>query len=90
MKSFISIVLALVMLFSFAACSGGSVDQPQDTTLSGDTTASKPQNDIVYEEDDLPDDLRFDGETVKFLIVKTGVHDLFAEELSSDIVRLYL
>jgi len=87
MRSFISIVLTIIMLLSFVACSGGSTDQPQDTTLSGDTTASKPQNDIVYEEDDLPDDLRFDGETVKFLIVKTGVHDLFAEELSSDIVN---
>jgi len=89
MKSLISIVLVLVMLFSFAACSGGSADQPKDTTVSNDTTASNPQNDIVYEEDDLPDDLRFGGEKITFLLPgqRTLNTEIFTDELNSDVVN---
>ena len=89
MKSLISIALVLVMLFSFAACSGGSADQPKDTTVSNDTTASNPQNDIVYEEDDLPDDLRFGGEKITFLLPgqRTLNTEIFTDELNSDVVN---
>ncbi|MBR6558753.1 MAG: hypothetical protein IKT70_07050 [Clostridia bacterium] len=96
MKSFLSVFLALVMLLSFVACSGGTGpakdSNSKDTTVSGTTTDPI----INYEEDDLPDDLNFEGQTVKILVTgsepKEGdtsisLPEICADELTSDVVN---
>ena len=92
MKKFISILLMFVMIFSFVACSSGD-DNSKNTGSADDTTGYKGPNDngIEYEEDDLPDDLDFGGQSVKFLMSKRksdiDIAGVFTEELTSDIVN---
>ncbi|MBR6558757.1 MAG: hypothetical protein IKT70_07070 [Clostridia bacterium] len=90
MKSFISIFLVIVMLLSFVACSGGTEDK-KNPNVSKDTTSSNEPNksDIVYEEDDLPDDLNFGGQVVNFLAQNSADKntEICTEELNSDIVN---
>ena len=77
------------MLFSFLACSGG--DEGKNNKPSDDTKPSNNPggNDIEYEKDDLPDDLKFGGEKVQFLLENRigDAVDLFSDELNSDIVN---
>ena len=91
MKSFFSVLLAVAMLLSFAACTGGSSDTPKDTTPSEDTTAGGAVTDpvIEYEKDDLPDDLDFDGALVRFLVVDKSdkLSEICTDELNSEIVN---
>ena len=88
MKSAISIALILTLLFSCAACvaTGGSVDNdPTDsvtTPIPDDTT-------IYYEEDELPKNLKFKGETVRMLSLdeEGAKNELTVEHLNSDVVN---
>ncbi|MBR6558756.1 MAG: hypothetical protein IKT70_07065 [Clostridia bacterium] len=96
MKKILSLFLVFVMMFSFVACSGG--DDSSKGTKPGDTTASNDpdNNGIEYEKDDLPDDLNFGGQVVRFLLEKRSAtegkassdkDDVFTEELNSDVVN---
>ena len=64
MKRTISLALVLMLLLgAFAGC--GS--DPAETTASAevtDTTAAETETETLYEPDDLPADLRYDGETI--------------------------
>jgi len=91
MKSFFSVLLAVAMLLSFAACAGGDSNTPKDTTPSGDTTTGGTVTNpvIQYEEDELPDDLDFNGALIRFLVVdKTDkLSEICTDELNSEIVN---
>ena len=72
-KRITSVLLILVMLFSFVACadSGKASDNKNETTTApADTTESG----IEYEQDDLPDTLNFGGEGFTILTVDDGLH----------------
>ena len=88
MKKSMSIILVLSMLLSFAACAGGG--DTKDTTTSHTTTSPQNNNpDIVYEEDDLPDGLNFDGQTVNILSMDNDlwVDEITVEDLSSEVIN---
>ncbi|MBR6558322.1 MAG: extracellular solute-binding protein [Clostridia bacterium] len=90
-RSFISILLILVMLFSFAACSGSSVQGDKVTTAINTTDINGAETGvpgIEYEKDNLPDGLNFNA-TVTILSSREGisVNDITVEELSSDVVN---
>lgn len=87
MKRKLSLILAVLMLgMTFCACSNDTSKEGQTTTASagndtnapveGDTTGAEEEN-----TDPLPADLRFDGETVRFL---TRDHDWSDDEISVD------
>ena len=87
-KRITSVLLILVMLFSFVACadSGKASDNKNETTTApADTTESG----IEYEQDDLPDTLNFGGEGFTILTVDDGLHtsEITAEELNSDVIN---
>ncbi|MBR5453513.1 MAG: hypothetical protein IKV54_05470 [Clostridia bacterium] len=89
-KRIISLLLTACFIFSFAACSGGASSGNRDESLANPSISSK--DDIVYEEDDLPDNLDFGGERVTILAVDekgNGISDgeILADELSSDIIN---
>ena len=88
MKSFICILMSIVMFLSFAACTDGSDDVTGNLTTSpssdnnGDTTDPV----IEYEQDELPEGLDFGG--LKVTIISEGdkhkVNDICTDELNSD------
>ncbi|MBR5452739.1 MAG: hypothetical protein IKV54_01535, partial [Clostridia bacterium] len=92
MRSFICILMTVVMLLSFASCAGGSGDDTKTPTTTAPTTDRNDINNvpaIEYEDDDLPDDLDFGG--MKVTIISEGdkykIHDICTDELNSDIVN---
>lgn len=96
-KRILSIILAVLTVFSFFACSGdGANKNPEDTTApTGDTTApyADPDNTIYYEPDSLPGNLDFGGEKVVFLSLEAGTGysqyevNFTVEELTSEPVN---
>jgi len=97
-KRVLSCFLAVLMMLSFAACAGdpGSVKDPgKTTTAPSDTTGPDSDNSIVYEEDDLPAGLNFNGETVVVLSASIynaeGEEDIMpeftVEDLNSDVIN---
>ena len=91
-KRIMAMLLVAVMILSFAACSGGETtdNKKPDTTVAPVETTG---NGIEYEQDDLPANLNFDGESVTMLVIKekegTGIHDgeILSEELNSDVIN---
>ena len=98
-RSAVCIILAIAMVFVFAACSGGDygsggspdtsadpgTDAPEDTTAdSGKTTEPVKE----YEKDDLPDNLDFGGRKIVIMSPSRSDHvnDVTVEELTSDVV----
>jgi|GEM_PF-243883 len=88
MRSSISIVLILTLLFSFTACSVEGSAQPNDTTDSV-TTPIPDDTTIYYEEDELPKNLKFKGDTVRILSLdeEGAKNELTVEFLTSDVVN---
>ncbi|MBR6558758.1 MAG: hypothetical protein IKT70_07075 [Clostridia bacterium] len=88
MKSLFSILLVLVILFSFVACSSGSTNT-KDTTPSTTKPLDNTDPSIVYEEDDLPNDLDFGGQDIHFLVVDDSdkKSEICTDELNSDVVN---
>ena len=92
MKKILSLILASLILISFAACSSDGPTQNDETkddqTTVKDTTALA----ITYEEDDLPATLDFGGDKISILSRDVS-NDRFAfpeisvEELTSDVVN---
>lgn len=75
-KRILSIILAVLTVFSFAACSSSDTDGKGGKDTSGigaDTTAvnTDPDNTIVYEKDDLPDTLNFGGTKINILSLQS-------------------
>lgn len=92
MKSFICILMSIVMFLSFAACAGGSDDvtgNPTSTSPSSDNNGDTTDPVIEYEQDELPEGLDFGG--LKVSIISEGdkhkVNDICTDELNSDIVN---
>ena len=88
MKRTISLALVLMMLLgAFAGC--GS--DPAETTASAevtDTTAAETETETLYEPDDLPADLRYDGETINtFGWSGPAAIEFFAEEMNGELVN---
>ena len=91
MKKLISVMLLLSMLITAAACSGES---SADETAAADTTAGSQAetttvSETLYVEDDLPDDLNFEGSDVKIITrnLNTPYIELNASEQNGDIVN---
>jgi len=91
MKKLISCILLLSMLFAAAACSG---DSSADETAAADTTAADQAetttvSETLYVEDELPDDLSFDGADVKIItrLIDAPLQELNAAEQNGDIVN---
>ena len=87
-KSTLSILLVLSMLLSFIACSGEKQNDdntPETTAKSAETTEPT----IFYEEDELPDNLDFEGTTITILSPSGGKlgSDITVEDLNSDVVN---
>ena len=79
-KRILCLALAVLMLFSVVACTGGN-KQKGTTAKPGETT--EPENRY----DDLPDDLDFGGKEIKLLsIVQTANVNSFAAERSGDVI----
>ncbi len=88
MKRTISLALVLMLLLgAFAGC--GS--DPAETTASAevtDTTAAETETETLYEPDDLPADLRYDGETINtFGWSGPAAIEFFAEEMNGELVN---
>ncbi len=90
-RKIISILLLLSMIVPLAACADSADDKqkPVDTVTTTSAVTTSP---IVYEEDELPDNLNFDGQQVVFLTPtgKEGSHwdgEITVEELSSEAVN---
>ena len=88
MKKWTALILALIVLLSAVACASG--DNPADTGTgtasgtSGETVGKLDANGFV--EDDLPDDLDFNGATVRVLYPSEVLTEFFCEEPGEDIV----
>ena len=90
-KRITTLFLVVCIIFSFVACSGnGSGNDNKRETMANPSVTSK--DDIVYEEDDLPDSLDFGGESITILVLDEkddGISDgeILADELTSDIIN---
>ena len=87
-KRILSAVLALVLVVSFAACSGDG-DNTKDTDKATATTTAASSDTAYYEPDELPE-LDFGGETVTILsreITDVTKVEISVEELSSNIIN---
>lgn len=94
-KRILAGLLAALTLGSMAACAGG--DGSTDTTAPVDTTPvetepveTEPTTDEWGREivkDDIPEDLRFDGETFTFLGRTGNSAELYIEEPTGDIIN---
>ena len=80
-KRALAILLASLMLLpALAAC--GEADDPADTTAPSQTTSAEEGEDTIPA-DELPDDLKYDGEKITFISVNAMDYD----ELTGDAVE---
>ena len=97
-KRLLSLLLAVITLFSFAACSSDaadSTDTGKKETTAADTTAPVEKDEIFYEPDSLPENLNFDGAEIMILSAseynpegeKDTLPEITVEELTSDIIN---
>lgn len=82
MKQTIAYTLLLAMILSATACGGTSGNQT-DSSAQESTSAEKAEKKYP---DDLPDDLRFDGDTVTFLYREEVASEFTVDEATGDIV----
>ena len=81
MKRTLAILLASLMLLpALAAC--GEATDPADTTVPSQTTSAEEGEDTIPA-DELPDDLKYDGEKITFISVNAMDYD----ELTGDAVE---
>ncbi len=87
-KSALSILLVTAMLMPLIACADGD-SKDKETTAPVTTTPSVTTPSIFYEEDDLPDDIDFEGEKVIICSPSSGqaANDITVEDLNSDVVN---
>ncbi len=79
----LSLVLALLMLLSaFAACG----DKPEESTKPSKESTPADENDRLNEKDTVPADLKYNGETITFLVREGPIsaYELSCEELLND------
>lgn len=88
MRSAISIALILTLLLSCIGCAATGSNVTNDITDSV-TTPIPDDTTIYYEEDDLPKNLKFKGNTVRILSLdeEGAKNELTVEMLNSDIVN---
>ncbi len=89
MKSHISITLILAMLLaSLAGCGGAQTETSAETVATVDTTPVETETETMYELDDLPADLTFEGSTVTtFGWSGPAVAEFYAEEQNGELVN---
>ena len=81
----LSLFLALLMLVSaFAACGGEK--KPEETTEAPKESEPEEENDRLNEKDTVPTDLKYNGETITFLVREGAIsaYELSCEELRND------
>ena len=80
-KRTLAILLASLMLLPvLAAC--GEVEEPTDTKPSSQTTSAEEGENSIPD-DELPNDLYYNGETITFI----SVNDMDYDELTGDTVE---
>ena len=88
MKRIISLSMVLLMLLSALA---GCGNDPAETTAgqqNADTTPAETESETLYVPDDLPADLRYDGETINtFGWSGPAAIEFFAEEMNGELVN---
>lgn len=82
MKQIIAYTLLLAMILSATACGGTSGNQ---TDSSAQESTSAEETEKKYP-DDLPEDLRFDGENVTFLYREEVANEFCVDEATGDVV----
>jgi len=93
MKKAISIILVLATLLSMTACAKDNGDDTVSTSAQdAATTEANNIPEIVYEDDDLPDDLDFGGTTINILSKdnskeKNSLPEISAEELTNEVIN---
>ena len=93
MKKKICILLVLATLLSLTACTGESSNNTPSTSVSDTTSApdaSTPT--LVFEDDDLPDNLDFGGITINILSQdlskeRNSLPEITTEELTSEVIN---
>ncbi|MBQ8402498.1 MAG: hypothetical protein IJX14_11285, partial [Clostridia bacterium] len=88
MKRTVSLTLVLLMLLGALA---GCGSDPAETTASAEdteTAAAETESETLYEPDDLPADLRYDGETITtFGWSGPATIEFFTEEMNGELVN---
>lgn len=85
----ISILILLSFLLSFTACAQGTDTQKSPVTTVADTASAPDGTQITFEEDELPENLNFGGQAVRFLIPEGDAWDceITVEEYTSEPVN---
>ena len=85
---YLSLVLAILMLVSaLVACGGETETKETETKKPENNTETTEIGGTAYVEDDIPDDLRFDGETVTFFTRddnETWLYEMDVDTLMDD------
>ncbi len=89
MKHHISIALILAMLLgTLAGCGESDAQTSTDTTAANETAPVETESETLYELDDLPSDLSFDGATVTtFGWSGPAMLEFYAEEQTGELVN---
>ena len=84
MKRVITALLALTFVLLHTACKKGGNEMISTGSESGETS---DKTDVSAYPDDLPDGLRFDGETVTFLYREEVADEFCADSETGDVVN---